>query len=176
MKYFVMLTALICLFVHCKKDAKENLDSEPSVQEQIDQSISDAHDHAAHSGQEDADTLLKPSDDSWEAYLTTEIWEFTKGIASGNSATEHVEGRWINFEEGYIFSTGKWENVITSGEWAIDTSGLVHLRPTDNTDRESEWRIRKKLNSMVWSGTPKFGNNTSQYFLVRSKAIPKQIF
>ena len=169
---------LIVSLIMCKKEAKTEQPTEAeNIVEQLDQNITDAHDHAAHGGQVNAsDTLLKPVDDSWQSYLHTEMWEFTKGIASGNSATDHVEGRWIDFEEGYTFQTGKWENVITVGEWSVDTSGIVHLVPTDGSDRESEWKIRKKMNSMVWSGTSKFGNNTSQYFLVRSKSIPKQIF
>ncbi len=176
MKHFIFICLFSGLAFGCKKPA-QTTNTETTVQEEIDQSMNNAQAEIESVTEVNpADTLLKPKDDSFQSYLSTELWEFTKGIASGGDASEHVEGRWIKFDEAYTFSTGKWENTITVGEFSVDTSGILHLKPTDGSDRESEWKIRKKLNSMVWSGTPKFGNNTSQYFLVRSKSIPKQIF
>ena len=177
MTYLLNLVFLVIIFSCQSKEDTETTNA-PDIQEEIDQSISDAHDHVQQfaDGSEETDTLLKPADDSWQSYLATEMWEFTKGMISGGNAADHLEGRWIDFDESFTYSTGKWENVITTGEWSVTNEGVVHMRPTDGTDRESEWRIRKKLNSMVWSGTPKFGNNQTQYFLVRVNKLPKQIY
>ena len=124
----------------------------------------------------DTEPLDTPKDKTIFAFLTTNMWEFTRGI-EGSSFPNGIVGKWIVFNEDYSYQTGYWENMTSQGSWEVDEkTKTLHLTPSDVNERESQWTLRVKSNSMVWSGTEKYGNNSSQVFLARRRSKPERSY
>ncbi len=119
--------------------------------------------------------LAVPKDSTIESYLSTELWEYTKGII-GTASAQNIQGKWIKFNEDYSFIGGFWEEQTVQGEWSYSSEGKLHLIPFNAVEKESEWRLRRKDNSMVISGTERFGDQSTQIFLARRNSRPRQIF
>lgn len=170
---FLPLIFLLGLFLACKNDKAAT-----EATAQAGQSSIVAPDTSAKSLPEDYAeeiTLAKPKDKTWKSYLTTEMWEFSKGMY-GSVLASDLEGKWIRFNEDNTFARGVFEHQTSQGDWTIDESGMLHLIPSVREDRESYWKVRKKDNSMVWSGTETFGNQNTQLFLVRRHSQPRRIY
>lgn len=174
LKSGIQLILLTSILFACKQDKA----STPDVAASSGQSSIVAPDTTSKPITEDFAeeiTLAKPKDKTWKSYLTTEMWEYSKGM-HGSVLASDLEGKWIRFNEDNTYAGGVFEHQTTNGDWTIDDAGMLHLIPSIRDDRESYWKVRKKDNSMVWSGTERFGNQNTQLFLVRRHSQPRRIY
>lgn len=174
LKIGIHLIVLMSLWLACKQDKAASSDAaQPSGQSSI---VSpDTTAKAITDDYAEEITLAKPKDNTWKSYLTTEMWEYSKGM-HGSVLASDLEGKWIRFNEDNTYAGGVFEHQTTNGDWTIDEQGMLHLTPSIRDDRESYWKVRKKDNSMVWSGTERFGNQNTQLFLVRRHSQPRRIY
>lgn len=173
LKILTLVTVIMSLTISCKQDKPSASATTTGGQSSI-----VAPDTTASSTPDDYAeeiTLAKPKDKTWKSYLTTEMWEYSKGM-HGSVLASDLEGKWIRFNEDNTYTSGVFEHQTSQGDWSIDEADMLHLLPAVRDDRESHWKVRKKDNSMVWSGTERFGNQNTQYFLVRRHSQPRRIY
>ena len=182
MKYLSLVLVLALFLANCKQDQKSAVaDSETTAAEvatDTTQMESSSRPEQGLQGEDYGETekLDTPKDKTLFSFLTTNMWEFTRGI-EGSSFPNGIVGKWIVFNEDNSYQTGYWENMNSQGTWEIDEkTKTLHLTPSDTNERESQWTIRAKSNSMVLSGTERYGNNSSQVFLARRLSKPERSY
>ncbi|MCB0602554.1 MAG: hypothetical protein KDC28_15055 [Saprospiraceae bacterium] len=182
MKYLSLVLVFALFFVTCKQEpdsaTADTASTDSEVTADTSQLETSTRPEQGLQGEDYGETekLDTPKDKTLFSFLTTNMWEYTRGI-EGSSFPNGIVGKWIVFNEDYSYQTGYWENMTSQGTWDLDEkTKTLHLTPSDTNERESQWTIRAKSNSMVLSGTVKYGNNSSQVFLARRLGKPERSY
>ncbi len=110
-------------------------------------------------------------------FLVNGVYHNNATIGAGSDAKSNVkEGHWIDFKENGTYMYGVWDKRLYHGDWFYDDdTTILDLMPDDEGDEKpSQWKVMHKDDNLIWMGTSKYGNNSTQIQWLRREGFPQK--
>ena len=185
-KNFIIIALILSIFVSCKDSGNLNsdkisasdtitkLDIEPQREDGelkpmvIERNIDEDRNNAK---KEITDMLASGQD--IPSYLTLNYY-LVDFISEGGQPRDIIDlGEWYKFEDNNMYEHGFFGKLKIKGKFIFDQSlSTILLYPESESSAPEEWKVLNSKDVIVLSGTPKFGNNSTQKHLQNVKEKP----
>lgn len=142
----LFITAIITL-IACKSEPKQSIDTEKMTPTQLPEP-----------------PKVLP-DQIYKSTFTDGEWKVKHVSINGKMQEEDEKQDGVVKFDGEGNFSWSGDKLNHTGRWSIDTSSNVILLESSDADLTSEWTVKHKRSVMVWVGTSKYGNHSTQMML-----------